>query len=82
MTPHEQQTGHVRLYACPVMDPPAVQRSPTPHRSPSLILDMGADRASWGAIPSAILATVSSQYVMCGTGDGDVRSCCAGARTG
>jgi hypothetical protein len=48
MTPHEQQTGLVRLYACPVMDPPAVHRSPTPHRPPNLSLDMDADRAGWG----------------------------------
>jgi hypothetical protein len=45
-------------------------------------LDMDADRAGWGASPSAILVTVSPQHVMYGTGEGDVRHCGAGARTG
>jgi hypothetical protein len=54
----------------------------TPHRSPSLSIDMDANRAGFGSIPSTILTPVSSQNVMYGIGDGDVRSCGAGARTG
>jgi hypothetical protein len=38
-------------------------RKPTPHRLPSRSPDMDADRAGWGSNPSAILATVSPQYV-------------------
>jgi len=55
-------------------------REPTPDRSQSLSLDMDADPS--GLSPSAILATVSSQYVTYGTGEGDVRSCSSRARTG
>src|SRR5215217_8271931 len=48
----------------------------------SLSLDMEVDRAGWGSSPSAILATVSPQYLTYGTGEGDVRNCGARARTG
>lgn len=36
-------------------------RMRTPYRSPSLSLDMDADRAGWGVQSQAILATVSLQ---------------------
>ena len=53
-----------------------------PHRSPRLSLDMEVDRAGWGSSPSAILPTLSPQYVTYGTGEGNVRSCGSRARTG
>jgi hypothetical protein len=59
-----------------------LRRRTTPHRSPSLGLDMDADPSGLGSSPSAILVTVSPQDVTYGTGEGDVRSCGSRARTG